>query len=102
MNAKNLIGGFIVGAALGAAAGLLLAPTSVVKTRRKLVNNGMKVKKSVVDYVESSIDTLRSQINRKIDQATGRAKDTVNYAADRAESLTSSASNAANKVRNHG
>ena len=106
MNAKNLIGGFIVGAALGAAAGLLLAPASGVKTRRKLANNGMKVKRSVVDYVESSIDTLRSQINRKIDQATGRAKDTVNYAADKAESLTSSAansvSNAANKVRNHG
>jgi len=106
MNAKNLIGGFIAGAAMGVAAGLLLAPASGVKTRKKLVTDGMKVKKNVVDYVESSIDTLRSQFNRKIDQVSGRAKDTVNYAADKAESFTSSASNAANtaasKARNHG
>jgi gas vesicle protein len=101
MNAKNLIGGFLVGAALGAAAGLLLAPASGMKTRRKLANNGMRVKKNVVDYVESSIDSLRSQFNKKIDQVSGRAKDTVNYAADRAESLTTSAANST-KARNHG
>ena len=95
MNAKNLIGGFIVGAALGAAAGLLLAPTSGEKTRRNLVKGSQKVKKSVVDYVEGSIESLRSQINKRIDQVTGRAKDTVNYAADKAENISG-------KVRNHG
>ena len=95
MNAKNLIGGFIAGAALGVAAGLLMAPASGVKTRRRLLNDGMKVKKSVVDYVETSIEGLRSQFNKKIDQVSGRAKDSVNYAADKAESL-------ATKARNHG
>lgn len=95
MNAKNLIGGFIAGAALGVAAGLLMAPASGVKTRRKLLNDGMKVKKSVVDYVESSIEGLRSQFNKKIDQVSGRAKDSVSYAADKAENL-------ATKARNHG
>jgi gas vesicle protein len=103
MNAKNLIGGFIAGAALGVAAGLLLAPASGTKTRKKLMTDGMKVKKNVVDYVESSIESLRSQFNRKIDQVSGRAKDTVNYAADKAESYTSAANSAATKAaRNHG
>lgn len=102
MNAKNLIGGFIVGAALGAAAGLLLAPASGEKTRRNLVKGSQKVKKNVVDYVEGSIESLRSQVNRRIDQLTGRAKDGVNYAADKAESAVSSVSNAAAKARNHG
>lgn len=95
MNAKNLIGGFIAGAALGVAAGLLLAPASGEKTRRKLVKDSQKVKNNVVNYVESSIDALRSQINKRIDQVTGRAKETVNHAAERAESATA-------KVRNHG
>jgi gas vesicle protein len=113
MNAKNLIGGFIVGAALGAAAGLLLAPASGEKTRRKIVKGSMKVKKNVVDYVEGSIDALRTQINSKIDQVTGRAKDAVNYAADRADTAAGrakaavnytaeSVESAASKARNHG
>jgi gas vesicle protein len=113
MNAKNLIGGFIVGAALGAAAGLLLAPASGEKTRRKIVKGSQKVKQSVVDYVEGSIDGLRTQINRRIDQVTGRAKDGVNYAADRVEQAAGRAKEAVNytaeraegaaaKARNHG
>jgi len=95
MNAKNLIGGFITGAAIGVAAGLLLAPASGEKTRRKLVRNSMKVKKNVVDYVENSIESLRTQFNNKIDQVSGRAKETVNHVSDRAEALTA-------KARNHG
>jgi len=109
MNAKNLIGGFIVGAALGAAAGLLLAPASGEKTRRNLAKGSQKVKKNVVDYVEGSIESLRGQVNRRIDQITGRAKDGVNYAADKAESVigagassAANVANAANKARNHG
>jgi gas vesicle protein len=74
MNAKNLIGGFIAGAALGAAAGLLLAPATGQQTRKKLMKGSMKMKKNVVDYVEHSIDTLRGQINKRIDQVTGRDK----------------------------
>jgi gas vesicle protein len=92
MNAKNLIGGFIVGAALGAAAGLLLAPASGERTRKKLVKGSMKVKKNVVDYVENSIEGLRSQVNRRIDQVAGKAKDTLNNGAEAATA----------KIRNNG
>jgi gas vesicle protein len=92
MNAKNLIGGFIVGAALGAAAGLLLAPASGDKTRRKLVKGSMKVKRNVVDYVEGSIEGLRSQLNKKIEQVSGKVKETLNNGAEAATS----------KIRNHG
>jgi len=84
MNAKNLIGGFIVGAALGAAAGLLLAPASGEKTRRRLAKGSMKVKKNVVDYVETSIDGLRSQINKRIDQVSSKAKEAFNNGAEAA------------------
>jgi len=58
MNARNLIGGFIAGAALGVLAGLLMAPYSGQKARKKLVRGSMRVKKNVVDYVENSLDSF--------------------------------------------
>ena len=83
MNAKNLIGGFLAGAALGVAAGLLMAPYSGAKARRKLVRGSMKVKKNVVDYVENSIDSLRSQFNDKIDTIAKRGKEAINGATEK-------------------
>jgi gas vesicle protein len=83
MNAKNLIGGFLAGAAIGVAAGLLMAPYSGAKARRKLVRGGMKVKRNVIDYVENSIDSLRSQFNDKIDQIAKRGKEAVNHASEK-------------------
>jgi gas vesicle protein len=83
MNAKRVIGGLLVGIAIGAAAGLLMAPYSGAKTRRKIVRGGMKVKKNVMDYVEDSIEGLRSQFNGKIDQIARRSKDTINHASEK-------------------
>lgn len=83
MNARNLIGGFIAGAALGVAAGLLMAPYSGAKSRRKLIKGSQKIKKNVVDYVENSIEGLRDQVNSKIETIAKRTKDTINGAAEK-------------------
>lgn len=83
MNAKNLIGGFIAGAALGVAAGLLMAPSSGAKTRRKLVRGSQKIKRNVVDYVDNSLDTLREQVNEKIDTIAKRGKETFNHVSEK-------------------
>jgi gas vesicle protein len=83
MNAKRVIGGLLVGVAIGAAAGLLMAPYSGAKTRRKLVRGGMRAKKNVIDYVENSIDNLRSQFNDKIDDIARRGRSTINHASEK-------------------
>ena len=83
MKAKGVIGGLLVGVAIGAAAGLLMAPYSGAKTRRKLVRGGVKVKINVMDYVENSMDSLRSQFNDKIDTIARRGKETINGAAEK-------------------
>lgn len=83
MSAKKVVGGILVGIALGAAAGLLMAPYSGAKTRRKIVRGGMKAKKDVVDYVESSLNELRDQFNAKIDMVARRGKETINGAAEK-------------------
>ena len=83
MNARNLIGGFLAGAAIGVAAGLLMAPYSGAKARRKLVRGSVKMKKNVVDYVENSIDNLRDQFNDKIDTISKRGKEAINGVSER-------------------
>ncbi|HZY82061.1 MAG TPA: YtxH domain-containing protein [Cyclobacteriaceae bacterium] len=83
MNARNLIGGFIAGAALGVAAGLLMAPYSGAKARRKIVSGSKKIKRNVVDYVENSLDGIRSQFNDRIDRLAKRGKETINHASEK-------------------
>jgi gas vesicle protein len=83
MNARNLIGGFLAGAALGVAAGLLMAPYSGAKARRKIMRGSQKIKKNVIDYVENSLDGIRSQFNDKIDKIAKRSKDTINHASEK-------------------
>lgn len=83
MNAKNLIGGFLAGAAIGVAAGLLMAPYSGAKARRKLARGSMKVKKNVMSYVEDSIDNLRTQFNDKIETIAKRGKETINGVSEK-------------------
>jgi gas vesicle protein len=83
MNARNLISGLMIGAVLGAAAGLLLAPASGEKTRKKLVKSSEKLKNNVKDYVEGSVGALRDQFNEKIDQLARRGKESINHVSER-------------------
>ena len=83
MEAKNLIGGFLAGAALGAAAGLLLAPASGNKTRKELVKGSLKLKDNMVDYVDDSIEDIRNQFNERIDQLAKRGRETINHVSEK-------------------
>lgn len=82
-NMKNLMRGLMIGAVLGVTAGLLLAPRSGEKTRRRLIKGSMRLKESVVDYIDNSIDRLRDQFNSKIDTLAARGKNTINHVTER-------------------
>lgn len=83
MSTKSLIGGLLAGAALGVAAGLLLAPASGAQTRKKLVKGSTKLKDELLSSVEESLDALRSQFNSKIDKLASQGKETINHASER-------------------
>lgn len=83
MNAKSLIGGLLAGAALGLAAGVLLAPASGVQTRKKIVKGSSKLRDDVMSSVEDSLDALRAQFNSKIDKMASKSKEAVNNASER-------------------
>lgn len=80
---KKLIGGLIAGAAVGIAVGLLLAPRSGQKTRKKLLNSSVRMKDDVMSSVEDSLDTIRKQFNHKIDQIAKGGKEIINNASER-------------------
>ncbi|MBL7841764.1 MAG: YtxH domain-containing protein [Cyclobacteriaceae bacterium] len=83
MNAKSLIGGLLAGAALGVAAGILLAPASGVQTRKKLIKGSNKLKDELLSSVEESLDALRDQFNAKIDRLAKQGKEAINHTSER-------------------
>ena len=83
MNAKNLIGGLMIGAILGAAAGLLLAPASGDRTMKKIGKGSLKLKKNLKQYVEGSVGALRDQFNEKIDHLAKRGKESINHVSEK-------------------
>ena len=83
MNVESLIGGQLAGAALGVAAGILLAPSSGVQTRKKLMKGSTKLKDELLSSVEDSLDSLRSQFNSKIVKLAKQGKETINHTSER-------------------
>jgi len=80
---KNLIGGFIAGAAVGIAIGMLLAPNEGKKTRQKIVDGSVKLKDNLVGTVNESIEKLKDQFNTKIDQMAKEGKQKVDYTSEK-------------------
>lgn len=83
-NMKNILGGFLAGALLGAAAGILMAPASGSKTRKKLLKESQKLTDSVETAVAESINRLKAGFNKSVDEyadagqkAIGRTKEKV-------------------------
>lgn len=77
MDAKNLIGGLLAGAAVGVAIGMLLAPDSGSNTRKKISDGSRKLTDSIKDSVDGSIDSLKEKFNSGMDEVVRKGKDTL-------------------------
>ena len=77
---KFLIG-FIAGAALGALAGILLAPDKGVETRRKVADKAKKIKDDLQKDIADKIDDLKDYFNENIEEV----KSKIPKAAKKAE-----------------
>lgn len=83
MNAKNLIGGLLAGAAIGVAIGILLAPASGKDTRRSLATGSRKLADSLTGSVEESLESLKGKFNMGVDEVTKRGKELINSTNER-------------------
>jgi gas vesicle protein len=87
MRASNILTGFVVGGAIGAAAGLLMAPASGAETRRKIKDGVVEVQDKAMQAVEDT----RGRVLEAVDEVQGKARhlvsDTSNEAKYRASKL---------------
>lgn len=83
MNARNLIGGLLAGAAVGVAIGMLLAPASGVKTQQKLKKGARKLGDSIMDTAEGTIQSLKDRFNSRVDEVARRGKEGVDHVTER-------------------
>lgn len=66
--------GFIFGAAVGVAAGILFAPRSGVETRKKLEKKAREYSDDVVHQVTRKIDDLKGQMNEFANETKAKIK----------------------------
>ena len=83
MDIKNLIGGLLAGAAIGVAVGILLAPQSGEQTRRKISKGAKNASNDLKSSFEESVESLKTQYNRGVDEVAKRGKDLISQANDR-------------------
>ena len=68
---------------IGVAVGLLMAPESGRKTRKKLMDKSKEFGDEVVKSVSKGLDTVKSTYNQKVDQLANAGKSTIDTAKER-------------------
>lgn len=76
--------GILVGLAVGAIVGVLLAPESGNKTRKRIVSDSDSFFKDLQDQLQSGLDNIKSQYNDYVDSASTKAHDVVSQAKRKA------------------
>jgi gas vesicle protein len=64
MSTAKILTGVLVGAAAGAALGILFAPDKGTKTRKKLLRQGNDFKETVQDKINDFVDDLTEQYEK--------------------------------------
>lgn len=76
--------GIIVGLAVGAVVGLLFAPESGKKTRKRISSESDSFFNDLQDQLQSGLDNIKSQYNDYVDAASSKTHDAVKQAKRRA------------------
>lgn len=86
MSTQNTLIALVAGAALGAVAGILLAPASGKETRKNLLKKGESLRGQLSDLVDQGKDLM----DEAMSTAKGAAKQAGNAVQDTAEKAKSS------------
>ena len=76
--------GILVGLAVGAVVGLLLAPESGKKTRKKISSESDSFFKDLQDQLQTGLENIKNQYNDYVDTAASKTQDAVKQAKRKA------------------
>lgn len=76
--------GILVGLAVGAVVGLLLAPESGKKTRKRISSESDSFFKDLQNQLQTGLENIKSQYNDYVDTAASKTQDAVKQAKRRA------------------
>ena len=83
MNSKiKSLGMFVAGVAIGVGAGILMAPNSGKKTRKKLLDESRKMTDQFADTLSKKLDTVKSSYNKRLDDYAKSGKSAIEGAKD--------------------
>ncbi|MGF7217551.1 gas vesicle protein [Spirosoma lacussanchae] len=77
--------GILIGLAVGAVVGILLAPESGKTTRRKISTESDSFFKDLQDQLQSGLDSIKEQYNDYVDSASSKTQDLVAQAKRKAK-----------------
>lgn len=72
--------GIIVALAVGAVVGILLAPESGKKTRKRITSESDSFFNDLQNQLQSGLESIKSQYNDYVDSATEKTQDLVSQA----------------------
>ncbi len=86
----NVIGALLLGAAVGAALGILLAPDKGSETRKKIAGGAKDFTDDLKKKAKEAADKFKSKADEASDYAEGKLDEYKNKAKNKAEQLSSS------------
>jgi len=72
--ALKVLAGFAIGAITGAAVGILTAPDSGVRTRKKLKKDAQRFAEDISDTALKKFSEVKNEINEKLDEVLAKGK----------------------------
>lgn len=80
MNTKTKVfGGFLLGAAIGALTGVLFAPRSGRKTRKKIKNESKRLADEMIEKANESLATAKRKYNQRLDEYVKGGKSKIDH-----------------------
>jgi len=78
-NAGKIIGALVLGAVVGAACGILLAPDKGSETRKKLFNGAKDLADDLKEKVKESANKFRDMAEDRVDELAKAAKSKMDH-----------------------
>ena len=78
-NAGKLIGALVLGAVIGAACGILLAPDKGTETRKKLFNVAKDLADDLKEKVKDSANKFKDMAEERVDEFSKNAKSKMDH-----------------------